>query len=385
MFVALAVAILLALPLSLLLSPSAEILPPPVPAGVTYTSHQRFSIIGNAQFNNTLFPLNGVVSGNGTASDPYIIEGWDIDSSGDTAIRIMFTDAHYVLRNCYIHGNGMFWGIYQLKSVNSTICNNTFSGNSDGIIVDQSSNNTVSDNNFSSNGRGIYLVQTCTNIIVSNNTFNGNSAGINLQASYGNILTDNDLNDDIGIYLFGSSYHNTVRNNNCSSNGDMGIIIQGSSGNTVTDNNFSHNGYFGIYISQGSSYNNISWNKVFNNGDRGIYIQTGSYNRIWNNTFAGNYGGGVQANDAGTNNWWNTSGSPHGYGNRWSDLTTPDANSDGIVDWSYNLTGSAGAKDYYPLTTPPVMIPEFGVMQFVVVVLLVATMLIGEARRRKAS
>jgi hypothetical protein len=55
------------------------------------------------------------------------------------------------------------------------------------------------------------------------------------------------------------------------------------------------------------------------------------------------------------------------------------------VDWSYNLTGTSGAKDYYPLTTPLVLIPEFGGMQFMVMVLLVATMLIGEARRRKAS
>jgi len=88
-----------------------------------------------------------------------------------------------------------------------------------------------------------------------------------------------------------------------------------------------------------------------------VNIQSGSNNRIWNNTFINNNGAGsvynpsnIQAYDAGTNNRWNSSGTLHGYGNWWSDLTAPDMNLDGIVDWSYNLTGSAGAKDYCPLT-----------------------------------
>jgi len=58
----------------------------------------------------------------------------------------------------------------------------------------------------------------------------------------------------------------------------------------------------------------------------------------------------IQTYDAGTNNRWNISGSPHGYGNYWSDWTTPDADSNGVVDIPYSIPGSAGAKDYYPLT-----------------------------------
>jgi len=97
------------------------------------------------------------------------------------------------------------------------------------------------------------------------------------------------------------------------------------------------------------------------NSEYGVYVLTGAdRNTIWNNTFRSNNGAGIvydpthiQANDTGTNNRWNTSGTPHGYGNYWGDLTAPDANLDGIVDLSYVLTGSAGAKDYYPLSSPP--------------------------------
>jgi len=103
---------------------------------------------------------------------------------------------------------------------------------------------------------------------------------------------------------------------------------------------------------------------------------------IWNNTFIGNNGAGetydpghIQAFGYG---WWN---STDGYGNWWSDLTKPDANHDGIVDWSYNLT--SGAKDYYPRTTlSSEPIPEFSMMPLVVLAFMAVVVLAGETRRK---
>ncbi|HAF71122.1 MAG: Nitrous oxidase accessory protein [Acetothermia bacterium 64_32] len=46
---------------------------------------------------------NGVVAGSGTEEDPYIIEGWTIDTLGyDYGIYIDHTTAHFVIRNCTI-------------------------------------------------------------------------------------------------------------------------------------------------------------------------------------------------------------------------------------------------------------------------------------------
>ncbi len=85
-----------------------------------------------------------------------------------------------------------------------------------------------------------------------------------------------------------------------------------------------------------------------------------------------------QAWDDGTDNWWNSS---DGYGNYWSDWTTPDYNMDGIVDFPYNISGNAGAKDYYPRTTTPTEpIPEFGATGVVIVI--IATICIFVAVRR---
>src|SRR5213080_4594610 len=65
--------------------------------------HAPIVINGNSDFN----PSNGVTGGSGTASDPYMIEGWNITSSGTTGISISNTDASFVIRNVYINH---LWG-----------------------------------------------------------------------------------------------------------------------------------------------------------------------------------------------------------------------------------------------------------------------------------
>jgi parallel beta-helix repeat protein len=336
------VVVLFAGSLSLLPKPSSEIPPTPIPASISYTTHGVITINGNAQFNNSAFPSNGVVSGNGTFSNPYIIEGWNITALGSPGIRILNTNAYFIIRDCYVHDGG-----------SSTL--------------------------------GIYLVN-CVNGVISNNTVSHNSSGVFLQSSSGNVLSNNtfNLNVHMAVYLTQSSNSNTISNNFCNSSGQYGISIQQSSSNTLSNNNCSSNQY-GVYLSQSSSNNIVSLNQLFNNSGPGVSIQTGSNNRFWNNSFTGNNGGGVQANDDGTNNLWNTSGTPHGYGNYWSDLTEPDANLDGIVDWSYNLTGIAGAKDYYPLTTTQTQIPEFGMMPLVALVFMAVIVSAGETRQKRKS
>ena len=60
--------------------------------------HAPIVINGNSNFNSG----NGVTSGSGTASDPYVIEGWNITSNGTTGISISNTDAYFVIRSVYV-------------------------------------------------------------------------------------------------------------------------------------------------------------------------------------------------------------------------------------------------------------------------------------------
>ena len=60
--------------------------------------HGPIVIDGNGGFTGQ----NGVISGNGTASDPYIIEGWVIYSPEENAIDVRDTDAYFTIRNSIV-------------------------------------------------------------------------------------------------------------------------------------------------------------------------------------------------------------------------------------------------------------------------------------------
>ena len=372
------------------------------------TVHDPIFIDGNAEFTNA----SGVVWGSGTESDPYIIEGWDIDASTANGIEIDNTDAHFIVRTCHVHDGGMSGhGIVLLRCANGTLDSNNCSNNSYGIgVFSSSENNNISNNNCSNDIDGLCVWSSDNNTVSNNNCPNNYMYGICVYLSSGNDLRNNSCsNNSDGIYIYSSSgcalsnnncsnngdgiwldasSSNTINNNTCSSNTWPGIRFDGSSGNTISNNNCSNNGE-GIRLDASSS-NAIRNNTCLFSYDYGISIISASDNRIWNNTLCYNNGAGdaydpthVQAYDNGTNNQWNTSGSPHGYGNYWSDWTGPDDDTNGIVDLPYNITGSV--KDYYPLTiTPTEPIPELSMMPFVVMVLLAAIVLTIGARRRKA-
>ncbi len=68
-----------------------------------YVPRSPIIIEGNDDFTHE----NGVIAGNGTKENPYIIEGWEINASGEWhGIVIKNTTAYVIIRNCYIHNAG---------------------------------------------------------------------------------------------------------------------------------------------------------------------------------------------------------------------------------------------------------------------------------------
>ena len=301
-------------------------------------SHAPIFINGNDGFLG-LNDTTGISWGSGTADDPYMIEGWDIDASAMHGIRIQNTNVYFIVEECYIHNGGsIYYGIYLYNCVNGILSDNNCSNNCFGIFLRSSTSNKLSNNTCNSNSEsGIYLYSSSTSNTLSNNTCNSNSIA--------------------GIYLY--SNNNNLSRNTCS-NDRYGIVVLISSGNSLNNNNCSSSTQYGIYLSSSNS-NEMTNNHLYKNSQYGVFINSGSDNRIWNNTFTGNNGAGssrnpshLQAYDAGTSNHWNSSGAPHGYGNYWSDWTLPDNNHDGIVDNPYALGGASGASDKYPLMNPPI-------------------------------
>jgi parallel beta-helix repeat protein len=112
-----------------------------------FITHSPIYIDGNANFTSA----NGVTGGSGTQSDPYIIEGWDINASSTTGICICNTDAYFIIRNCYVHDGRANWhfGIIFFYVQNGRIENSTSTNNLYGIGLVDSSNNTIYNNIFS--------------------------------------------------------------------------------------------------------------------------------------------------------------------------------------------------------------------------------------------
>ena len=96
-------------------------------------------------------------------------------------------------------------------------------------------------------------------------------------------------------------------------------------------------------ISTNSVNNVLKSNLIINSSSYGAFIDATCYdNIVSNNSFIDN---GINAKDDGTNNNWDTGT----LGNYWDDYSGNDKNDDGIGDISYNITGSAGSVDNYPI------------------------------------
>lgn len=218
-----------------------------IPGDVSaYTPHSPILIDGNTGFT----VANGVTGGDGTPANPYVIDGWEISASSTNGIEIRNTDAHFTIRDVYVHSGGQsndgihldnvtngrvenatvsssFYGVYLEASANCILTRNNIT-NSDigivsssspgtmidansvssntnyGIYLDSSENATVSGNSVSGGGRGIYLFTSTNAVIVGNNVSSNDWNGIYFDTSTNITATDNILTAD-GLSLFGNS------------------------------------------------------------------------------------------------------------------------------------------------------------------------------------
>jgi parallel beta-helix repeat protein len=214
-------------------------------------------------------------TGNGSASNPYIIENLDINATGNgSAIYIGNTTAHLIIRGCSVYGATMSMGSY-------------FAG-SCGILLNDTRNCMVDNNNCSGNNRGIALVSSSNNSI-TNNSCNGNFEGITLMSSSNNSIMNNNCSKSglMGITLLFSSDGNYIKDNDCVGNGMMGINMQGSSNNSLINNNCSES-TMGVLMGGLSSCNNIMSNNCSENDLYGLFLTFSSNNTISDNNCNGN-------------------------------------------------------------------------------------------------
>ncbi|MFW9818914.1 MAG: right-handed parallel beta-helix repeat-containing protein, partial [Candidatus Thorarchaeota archaeon] len=159
----------------------------------------------------------GICTGNGTYSNPYIIEDLVINGGGSgSCIWIENSDVHFKIENCTLFNSGNYWddsGIRLFFVRNAQIINNTCLDNFYGIYISASSNNTISENIVNHNRDGIYLVGGAFNNISKNKANHNIYFGITSYANQYNVITENIVSNNIYGIELEQSFNNTISSN----------------------------------------------------------------------------------------------------------------------------------------------------------------------------
>lgn len=157
-------------------------------------------------------PGSGVTAGNGTADDPYQIEGWCIaPNPSGVGIHVEDTKAHLVIRDNKLDGRtdethgGQATGILLHNVENATLSHNEITDHDDtwfepgtregGLVIRYSSNIGVVDNTFTSNFQGDLHISGSEAITVADNLFQNKENGLGIS-----------LNDATEIKLVGNDF-----------------------------------------------------------------------------------------------------------------------------------------------------------------------------------
>ena len=225
---------------------------------------------------------NGVSSGSGILSDPYIIENFRINTSKTNGIDIRNTSSHFEIRNCLISGGNDkrsgFLGISLINVKNGSVINCDINNNHRGIIGEGSSDTEIKNCTITGNMYGILFSQNCRNLNITEMECNNNSVGVRLGQEVSDChIANNSFRKNMfsGIVLWDGCSGNTIENNTCSESywgvtpkdiGGSGIYLKSSDNNYIRFNTCAKN--TGYAISLSDSGDNLVYNNYLSNNRR---------------------------------------------------------------------------------------------------------------------
>ncbi|MFW9910667.1 MAG: nitrous oxide reductase family maturation protein NosD [Candidatus Thorarchaeota archaeon] len=347
------------------------------------TPHAPIRISGNLDF------ISQGWSGNGTESDPYIIENLFI-SANEACINITDTDAFFKIKDCVLDadiiGNpgSRESCVYFRNVTNGLIVDSTISSQAHAVFIDDSDFCRIDGCHVSAEWRGLRIIN-CTSFILSNSRLMSNNTREFL-AEYTNhlLIMSNHLigghSASGGVSVFESTEFE-IRNNTIQSHENEGIFISNSSYGLIVNNSLSDNSASGIAL--WSAKNTIAdSNSVYNNGvgfnlgteENNCTLETNSIHHnaygLWvagdNNTIRRNsFFANVQwhADDWGQGNIWT--------GNLWDDY----------IGYGWYPVGGSYDNDPEPKNTP-LLIMTVGSIILIISGCVVFSMILTKRARR---
>ena len=219
----------------------------PNPRTHPYFPHAIIYINHEANFTALGFP------GQGTISDPYIIEECFINDIGISLIHIENVSAYFIIRFNLLIGKAGGNAINLVNCTHGLIIDNNVQNTTIGIQLFESSNNTISGNIVTNMIYGFLLTNGSSSNIVYDNRIYNNSIGITLSFdTINNNISSNLIcnNSHIGIYLF-CAENNIINNNTIYNQFDDSLLGHGiailtykhlrSDHNTIVNNSIYNN------------------------------------------------------------------------------------------------------------------------------------------------
>lgn len=266
-------------------------------------------------------PGSGVVAGNGTAGNPYVIEGWCIEptpaeaatilQADEAGIRLEDTRAHVVIRNNTIQGTPDLRtlgeefdeGVSLENARNVTLVHNTIEGHQvDAVsVLDGSENVTVEDNLLRNNGDEGFEIKRSGPALVRDNRIeaNGDDGGFLLEATEATVEANRFAgNGDEGLDVNGSS-DLEVRDNAFLDNQNTGVLLyDGTRDAVLAGNEIRGHEFDGVLALEGSLGLRLDGNALEANGDDGFDVQRSPGAVIRDNRIASNGGDGGYLEEA---------------------------------------------------------------------------------------
>lgn len=200
---------------------------------------------------------NGVTGGNGTSTNPYLIEGWDVDASSATGITITGTVSWFLIQRVYVHSG--FHGIeaplhdgIELDEVqHGQVRQSLVQGNTRGILISLSPDIRVEGNNVSQNAFCGMCADQSYGLRIERNRIVQDSTGLGLGGSPNAVVADNWIayNSANGVSVSGDQHHPsygvTISRNDIA-NSSIGLRLQDVTSVQVLQNRIRGSDSYGV-------------------------------------------------------------------------------------------------------------------------------------------
>jgi parallel beta-helix repeat protein len=334
---------------------------------VAGTPHGPIVISGDGEFKLAVEAESW--DGQGSESDPYIIENFDFDLGGTNGrcIDISDTTVHFIIRDCTLTGASGFGGvgIYLYNVTNCEVSENILFNNYVGIYFDADNATIVNNEILSTESSGIYSSSTMYSLI-SGNTINGGHVGLNLWYAESCEVSDNTVTNSIEASMYLPFSENVTVSDNDFINGTLwGLYLEWSDSCTLIRNTISLCGD-GIFITY--SYNNSIKECTLERNTNGIvfdFLGTSSVNVVEFCEIRDNVERGIIADSTRNLFRWNVFVN-NSFGDAFDDgvvnifdynyydyYSGPDVDGNMIGDFPQLIPGSAGNNDPHPLLLLP--------------------------------